>query len=275
MLSTPNARSGRCPIGSRARQPDAGEVEVHAEAHRPGDQPEPSEEVERSPRVAGQEQHGQEVQEAAPEAGRSELRSAVPARTMVDGHLGDPEAAPGGERRDEAMELPVEPELLDHLAPVDLEARVEVVEPDAGQEAGDPVEQPGRPGLGPRVLTLLLPARYQVEAVLEAGEELRHLGGIVLEVGVQGDDDVSLRLAEAHGQGGGLAEVASELQAADPGSSSRSFSTRSKDPSRLPSSTKRISYGRPSCWRTSVSSRWRTPRLSTSSRTGRTTETSI
>ena len=108
---------------------------------------------------------------------------------MVHGDLGHLEAAPRGERRDEAVELPVQADLLHHLPPVDLEARVEVVEPDAGQAARDPVEEPGRPGLGPRVLAVLLPARHEVEPVLEAGEELRDLGGIVLEVGVEGDDD--------------------------------------------------------------------------------------
>ena len=50
---------------------------------------------------------------------------------------------------------------------------------------------------------------------------------------------------------------------------------RWKEPSRLPSSTKMISYERPRRSSASVSSRWRTPRLSTSSRTGRITETSI
>ena len=69
----------------------------------------------------------------------------------------------------------------------------------------------------PRVLAVLLPARYEVESVLETGQKLRDLRGVVLEVGVQGDDDRPPSLTEAHGERGGLAEVAPELEAPHPG----------------------------------------------------------
>ena len=52
-----------------------------------------------------------------------------------------------------------------------------------------------------------------VELVEEAGD----LGGVVLEVGVEGEDDVASGGLEAGGEGGGLAEVAAEADGADAG----------------------------------------------------------
>src|SRR5262249_31122685 len=146
-----------------------------------------------------------------------ELGPPISPRAVVHGHLGYQEAAPRGEDRDEAVELPVESDLLHGLPPVDLEAGVEIVEPHAGEPAGYPVEESGWPSLGARVLAILLPTRHEVESVLEAGEQLGDFGRIVLEVGVEGHDDVALRLAKSDGQCRGLAEVPTELDASDVG----------------------------------------------------------
>ena len=62
-----------------------------------------------------------------------------------------------------------------------------------------------------RVVTARLPAGDEVEALVELGEELRDLGRVVLEVGVDRHDDVAARLEEARLQRGRLPEVAAEV----------------------------------------------------------------
>ena len=62
-----------------------------------------------------------------------------------------------------------------------------------------------------RVVAPRLPAGDEVEAFVELGEELRDLGGVVLEVGVDGHDDVAASLEEAGLQRRRLAEVPAEV----------------------------------------------------------------
>ena len=96
---------------------------------------------------------------------------------------------------------------LHDLRPVGLQPAVEVVQPQAREAAGDDVEDPRRDPAGERVAPLRLPAGDEVEALVELGEQPRDLGGIVLEVAVDRDDDLALRLLEARLQRRRLAEV--------------------------------------------------------------------
>ena len=66
-----------------------------------------------------------------------------------------------------------------------------------------------------RVAPLRLPARDEVEPLVELGEQPRDLGRIVLEVAVDRDDDLSLRLLEAGLQRRRLAEVPPQPDDAD------------------------------------------------------------
>ncbi len=50
-----------------------------------------------------------------------------------------------------------------------------------------------------------------VVTFFKLGEEVGHLVGVVLEIAVHCEDEVALGVVEAGGQGGGLAEVAAEL----------------------------------------------------------------
>ena len=52
-----------------------------------------------------------------------------------------------------------------------------------------------------------LPARDEVEALVELREQARDLGRVVLQVAVDRDDDVAARLRESGRERGGLAEV--------------------------------------------------------------------
>ena len=82
------------------------------------------------------------------------------------------------------------------------------MEAEAGHPAGDPVEDLRRDAPRQRVAPLRLPARDEVEALVELGEQPRDLGRVVLEVAVDRDDDVAARLREPGRERGGLAEVA-------------------------------------------------------------------
>ena len=94
------------------------------------------------------------------------------------------------------------------LGAVGLEPAVHVVQAEAGDPAGDRVEDPRRHPAAERVAPLRLPAGDEVEALVELGEQARDLGRVVLEVAVDRDDDVALGLREPGRERGRLAEVA-------------------------------------------------------------------
>jgi hypothetical protein len=56
----------------------------------------------------------------------------------------------------------------------------------------------------------------QVGAVVELGQQPRHLGRVVLQVGVHRDDPLAACLVDGRGERGGLAEVAPQPQRAHP-----------------------------------------------------------
>ena len=58
---------------------------------------------------------------------------------------------------------------------------------------------------------MLAPATDDVVALFKLGEEVGDLVGIVLEIAVHGEDEVTLGVVEACGECGGLTEVAAEL----------------------------------------------------------------
>ena len=64
-------------------------------------------------------------------------------------------------------------------------------------------------------MALLFPPRHQVGALGKRGEHPRNLGGVILQVGVERDDDITLCLGEAGGECRPLPEVASHLDDAD------------------------------------------------------------
>ena len=108
------------------------------------------------------------------------------------------------------MQLAVEAQPAHDLGAVGLQAAVHVVEVHARDPARDRVEDPREHPAAERVPPTRLPARDEVEALVELGEQARDLGGIVLEVAVDRDDHVALRLREAGGERGRLAEVSSQ-----------------------------------------------------------------
>src|SRR5439155_154777 len=131
-------------------------------------------------------------------------------RPVIDGELGHAEAAVVGEHRDEAVQLAVELQPAHDVGAVGLQAAVHVVQPEAGDAAGDRVEDPGESPAPPRVAPVRLPARYQVETLVELRQQARDLRRVVLEVAVDRDDGVALRVGESDGERGRLAEIAAQ-----------------------------------------------------------------
>ena len=86
---------------------------------------------------------------------------------------------------------------LHDLGAVRLQPAVEVVQTQAGDAAGDPVEDLRGDAARERVTSLRLPAADEIEALVELGEQPRDLGGVVLEIGVDRHDDFALGVREA------------------------------------------------------------------------------
>src|SRR4029453_603130 len=173
-------------------------------------QSEAPEEVERTVPVPAHEPDRHEVEKAADVPLDAVVGSSVLPRSMVDGQLGDAITAVVSEHRQEAMELSVDPQVSHDLGPVGLQSAVHVVQSEAGPASGaaveDPREQPAREWISP----LGLPARDEVEALIELGQEAWDLGGVVLEVGVDRDGDIAGRMPEASCERRRFAEVAAQ-----------------------------------------------------------------
>ena len=115
------------------------------------------------------------------------------ARPMLDRRLADAKPARRGQHGHEAVQLAVEPNLVNHVAAKRLQAAVVVVQLDAGEPADQAVEHLRRPPLVPGIVAIDLPAADDVEPFVELGEQLGNFGGTVLQVGVHRDDHLAGR----------------------------------------------------------------------------------
>ena len=150
---------------------------------------------------------------------------------MIDLDLGDGHPDLAGDGRDEAVQLAVELDILDHLAAEHLERAAVVVEPDPGDAGDQPVGDGRGDAAGQETVPPLPPpAADDVIALLDLGDEKRDVVGIVLQVGVQADDDVAAGVVEAGDQGRRLAEIfpqADDLDSGRRSSAGRSGPARS------------------------------------------------
>ena len=109
------------------------------------------------------------------------------------------------------MELAVQANAAQSLRTVGLQSAVDVVQSNPGDHRRRPVEHPRQKAARPRIVSPGLPAGDEIVALVELGEQLRDLGRIVLEIGIDRHDDVSLGLEESGLESGGLAEVAAQV----------------------------------------------------------------
>ncbi len=135
---------------------------------------------------------------------------------MTHGQFGHLEAARVGQRGYEAMKLALQPDLVHDVGAVGLQAAVVIVQAHARRPAHDGVEHATRYEAPPGIVAFTLPAAHQIVALVEYRQQPRQLCRIVLQVGVHRHDGSALRCAEAGGQGGRLAEVPAQPQAAHP-----------------------------------------------------------
>ena len=89
------------------------------------------------------------------------------------------------------------------------------MEPYAREGARDAVEEPREQTARERILSARLPPGDEVEALVELGQEPRNLGGVVLKIAVDRDDDVAACLVEAGDERGRLAEVSAQADDSD------------------------------------------------------------
>ena len=82
-----------------------------------------------------------------------------------------------------------------------------ICEANAADACGHPVEYAGWQRLGERIATVFLPARDQVVPGIECFQEAGDFIRIVLQVGIDGDDDIGRAGADADHQCRRLAET--------------------------------------------------------------------
>src|ERR1700693_1353384 len=99
--------------------------------------------MQRTGEIAEQEANGDEIEDYPERAGNAVMRSAAFPVYVADGHFSNRRSIPGRQRRDEAVQLAIERNLVEDLAAVGFEGRAEVVNVDAAQLGHDPVRHAG------------------------------------------------------------------------------------------------------------------------------------
>ena len=179
-----------------ARRPEVdqpGEAQI-THAQKPGqetEQADRAEEMLRPPPKSGKELDGEQVEESLDDAAEAELGLAKSPRPVLNDQFADTKATSSGQHRDEAVQLAVQTNLAEYLGPITLHAAVVVVEADSRQPAYQPVEHAAGPNLVPGVVPNLLPTTDHIEVFAKSGQKTRHLFGVVLEIGVQGENDIA------------------------------------------------------------------------------------
>ncbi len=118
---------------------EAGKHQRNAAAEKNAERAKGAEEMQRTRHVLQQEANGQQVEEDTHGARNTIVRLAPLAVHIPDRNLADAGAIPGGERRDEAMHLAIERDVVDHLTAIRLEGGAKVVNVDAGKLGHQPV----------------------------------------------------------------------------------------------------------------------------------------
>ena len=113
------------------------------------------------------------------------------------------------------MQLAVEADFVEHLGTVAFHAAVVVVQGNAGHVADQSVENPAGPNLVPGIVPDAFPAADYVETASQDGQEAGYLSGVVLQIGIQGDDLFAVGRVKPGRQGRRLAEIPPKANAVD------------------------------------------------------------
>ena len=134
---------------------------------------------------------------------------------MLDRKLGNAKSFGVRQHRREAMELAVKADVFGHILAVRLESAIEVMQLDTGCFSDGPVEHFAWRGFAEGILAALFPAGNEIIALVEFGEKAGKLVGIVLQVAIHRDDDISASDRESVGEALGFAEVAAMAKCSD------------------------------------------------------------
>ena len=191
----------------QAQQPGADE----------GDEPESAEKIHRLGGVASQKLDGDQIEQDLDGTPDPVLGFSVKTRVVPDGNLRDFGARPGGEDGYEAVHFPVKTHVRENLRSIPLQCAPVVAKRHAADPADQEVGQPGREHAGqPGVLPVLPPAADDVIPLLELLDDSGNVARIVLQIGVERNNDPPPGPFEAGGQSRGLAEVPNEFQQVNP-----------------------------------------------------------
>ena len=179
-----------------------------ADARAQAGESERTKEMQRPRDVLQQKPDRDQVGHDAPRARQAVVRLVLRPGNVRNRHLGNPRAAPSGQRRNEPVQIAIEADSLDDRRAIGLERRAEVVERYARQLRHQPVGQLRRQPARPEVVDALLsPPADDVVPVVQLCEQRRNFLGRVLQVAVHRDDDVAGGRVESSREGGGLAVI--------------------------------------------------------------------
>ena len=181
------------------------------------DDSERAEEVHRARQVAGEKHDREQIEKHPQRAAEAIVGATRRALANADGHLCDPGTVHRGQYRDEAMQIAVQPEMVQQVRAVCLERAAKVAQLDARQLADQPVRDARRqPPRQQAVVAVLAPAVDQVVAFLDLGQQRGNVLGSMLQIAVHRDNHLSRGGLEAGCQGSGLAGVAPQADCLQP-----------------------------------------------------------
>ena len=120
------------------------------------------------------ENHGEKIKRAGEESSNAELRPTGGSRMMRDLDLANSEAVPMQQRRDIAVQLTVDLQVLQAIGTIRLKAAVEVMNFETRDSADEPVEDRRRERLVDRVVPNALAPAHHVVALVELVKEAGH-----------------------------------------------------------------------------------------------------
>ena len=198
----------------KLRSEDAEEGNQSQEKH---DATPETEKVHRLATKGAHKPEDQEIEVAVDKSVHAKLCLPILARLVMDHKLTDLSVARHLRHVGEiAVHVVIDLDVLHHLILVTLEPTIEVMKRYAGEEAHGGIEELRGPGLGERVVPLLLPPTHHVEVLLtdhpiELGDLIRR----VLQVGIHRDDDGACSALKSRLQTGRLPVVASKANRPD------------------------------------------------------------
>src|SRR4051812_27270150 len=130
-------------------------------------------------------------------------------RIVSHDNFGNTGAVPSGIDRNEPMHLTVKSDRLEHTAAIGLERATVIVKRHAGNTRNEIIRHPAykvSPESG--ILPIASPSGNNVESLIELGQKKRNVLRVILQIGIDRDDDVPLRMIDSSHDSCGLAIVA-------------------------------------------------------------------